>query len=65
RGGPGAGGDELYEAARKAERLLGREVNVHRIAPVRWREASTDPFLTSIRSRPTVRLEAFEGKHRE
>ncbi|WP_236655670.1 MarR family transcriptional regulator [Streptacidiphilus carbonis] len=56
--------DELFEAARSAERLLGREVNVHRVSPARWREPGTDPFLTSVQSRPTVRLEAFEGKNR-
>ncbi|WP_034089443.1 MarR family transcriptional regulator [Streptacidiphilus albus] len=57
--------DELYEAARGAERLLGREVNVHRVSPERWRDPGADPFLTSVRSRPTVRLEAFERKGRE
>lgn len=56
--------DELYEAARKAEQFLGREVNVHRVSPDRWREPGKDPFLTSVRSRPTVRLEAFERKSR-
>jgi DNA-binding transcriptional ArsR family regulator len=54
--------DEVYEAARSAERLLGREVNVHRVSRARWREPGADPFLTSVHSRPTVRLEAFEGK---
>ena len=57
--------DELYEAARGAERLLGREVNVHRVSPERWRDPGADPFLTSVRSRPTVRLEAFERKSGE
>jgi DNA-binding transcriptional ArsR family regulator len=57
--------DELYEAARRAERLLGREVNTHRVSPARWREPGSDPFLTSVRSRPTVRLEAFERKSGE
>jgi DNA-binding transcriptional ArsR family regulator len=57
--------DELYEAARTAERLLGREVNVHRISPTRWCEPGTDPFLAGIRSRPMVQLEAFERKHEE
>lgn len=52
--------DELYEAARGAERTLGREVNVHRVASTRWHEPDGDPFLTSVRSRPTVRLEARE-----
>ena len=57
--------DELYEAARRAERLLGREVNVHRVSSDRWREPGRDPFLTSVRGRPTVRLEAFERKSGE
>jgi DNA-binding transcriptional ArsR family regulator len=56
--------DELYEAARKAERLLDREVNVHRVSSARWHEPGTDPFLTGVRSRPTVQLEAFERKHK-
>ncbi|MCC9309380.1 nucleotidyltransferase domain-containing protein [Kitasatospora sp. RB6PN24] len=57
--------DELYDAARKAERLLGREVNVHRVSPARWLEPGADPFLTCVQGRPTVRLEAFEAKNRE
>ncbi|MFC7217306.1 MarR family transcriptional regulator [Streptomyces polyrhachis] len=52
--------DELYEAARKAERLLGREVNIHRVPSDRWREPGADPFLASVRSRPTVPLGTFE-----
>ncbi|MQY14860.1 hypothetical protein SRB5_50360 [Streptomyces sp. RB5] len=55
-GGPDA--DELYEAARAAERVLGREVNVHRVSPERWLAPGDDPFLTSVRERPMVRLEA-------
>ncbi|MEV7924848.1 MarR family transcriptional regulator [Kitasatospora sp. NPDC088779] len=57
--------DELYEAARQAERVLGREVNVHRVSPAHWREPGTDPFLTGVHSRPAVRLEAFGRKHRQ
>ncbi|MFI9783494.1 MarR family transcriptional regulator [Kitasatospora sp. NPDC051984] len=56
--------DDLYEAARKAERLLYREVNVHRVSPARWQEPGTDPFLSGVRRRPTVQLEAFERKHK-
>jgi DNA-binding transcriptional ArsR family regulator len=52
--------DALYEAAREAERILGREVNVHRVSPGRWRTPGADPFLTSVQSRPMVRLAAAE-----
>jgi DNA-binding transcriptional ArsR family regulator len=48
--------DDLYEAARAAERALGREVSIRRVSPRAWRESS-DPFLASVRSRPMVRLE--------
>ncbi|MGH3188676.1 MAG: MarR family transcriptional regulator [Streptosporangiaceae bacterium] len=49
--------DDLYDAARAAERVLGRDVNIHRVATRLWREAAGDPFLASVRSRPLVRLE--------
>jgi DNA-binding transcriptional ArsR family regulator len=49
--------DDLYEAARTAERVLGREVNMRRVAARTWRESTSDPFLESVRSRPQVRLE--------
>ncbi|WBB57947.1 MarR family transcriptional regulator [Streptomyces sp. WMMC500] len=50
--------DDLYEAARTAERILGREVNVHRVSAARWHSPEADPFLTSVRERPRVQLEA-------
>ena len=49
--------DDLYDAARAAERRLGREVSIRRVSPKAWRESATDPFLASVRSRPLVRLE--------
>jgi len=50
--------DELYEMARSAETTLGREVNVRRVTSRQWAdERSGDPFLTTVRSRPLVRLE--------
>jgi predicted nucleotidyltransferase len=49
--------DDLYEVARSAERALGREVNIRRVSMQAWREATPDPFLASVRSRPLVRLE--------
>lgn len=44
--------DELADVASKAERLLGREVNVHRVSSSAWHSDADDPFLTSVRSRP-------------
>lgn len=49
--------DDLYEAARAAERRLGREVNIRGVSPPAWQEADSDQFLASVRSRPLVRLE--------
>jgi DNA-binding transcriptional ArsR family regulator len=45
--------DDLADAARDAERRLGREVNLHRVSAAAWRSADDDPFLTSVRSRPS------------
>jgi DNA-binding transcriptional ArsR family regulator len=49
--------DDLYDAARAAERRLGREVNIRRVSPRAWGEPAADPFLASVRSRPLVQLE--------
>jgi DNA-binding transcriptional ArsR family regulator len=49
--------DDLYEAARTAERVLGREVNMRKISARTWRENAPDPFLASVRSRPLLQLE--------
>jgi DNA-binding transcriptional ArsR family regulator len=49
--------DDLYDAARAAERRLGREVSIRRVSAKAWREPATDPFLASVQSRPLVRLE--------
>lgn len=49
--------DDLYEAARAAERRLGREVNIRRVSPSAWQVPDSEPFLASVRSRPLVRLE--------
>ncbi|MFC3736029.1 winged helix-turn-helix domain-containing protein [Paractinoplanes deccanensis] len=48
--------DDLADAARAAEHRLGREVNIHRVSPSRWRAATDDPFLASVRSRPLYPL---------
>lgn len=37
------------------EDVLGREVNVTYVSPERWRD-DTDPFISTVRSRPTVEL---------
>ncbi|GAA3002623.1 MarR family transcriptional regulator [Streptosporangium longisporum] len=44
--------DELYDAARAAERVLGREVNINRISPASWHADQGDPFVTSLRNKP-------------
>jgi DNA-binding transcriptional ArsR family regulator len=49
--------DDLFEAARAAERRLGREVNIHQVRAKAWRAADHDPFLTSVRSRPFVPID--------
>lgn len=50
--------DDLADAARSAERRLGREVNLHRVSATAWRSADADPFLTSVRSRPSYPIVA-------
>ncbi|WP_449060748.1 MarR family transcriptional regulator [Planomonospora algeriensis] len=48
--------DDLYDAARAAERRLGREVNIRRLSRDDWESSTGDPFLETVRSRPMVRL---------
>ncbi|MEV4243519.1 hypothetical protein AB0J63_08935 [Streptosporangium canum] len=48
--------DELYDAARTAERVLGREVNINRISPASWNVDLNDPFVMSLRSKPLYPL---------
>ncbi|MDH6703789.1 putative nucleotidyltransferase [Kitasatospora sp. MAA19] len=48
--------DELFDLAEQASRELHREVNVHRISSQAWASESDEPFLTSVRERPLVRL---------
>ena len=45
----------LDEAAREAETILGKDVNIRVVSEDLWRE-SNDPFLTSLRSQPRVPL---------
>ncbi len=47
--------DELYDALRRVEQVLRREVNVTTITPERW-SAVDDPFIETVRARPLVDL---------
>lgn len=49
--------DAVFDAARDAERVLGREVNVRRLSPAAWRGGGDDPFLASVRSRPLIEID--------
>lgn len=46
----------VQDAAREAERRLGREVNVRVIAPSAWK-AGDDLFLRTVRERPRIQLD--------
>jgi predicted nucleotidyltransferase len=48
--------DALFDLAENVSRRLGREVNVHRVTTEAWTADTDDPFLTSVRERPLVRL---------
>jgi predicted nucleotidyltransferase len=53
-----ASDDDLYDAARKAEQRLGREVNISGLSPQYWDSPdSADSFMRHIRERPLVKLE--------
>jgi hypothetical protein len=45
--------DDVYDAAERAERVLGREVNIQFFEPSRWADG-TEPFVRQIKSRPRV-----------
>ena len=47
--------DEAYEAARRAEQRLSREVNVTIRDPAHW-QAATDSFTRQLRSSPLVEI---------
>lgn len=51
--------DDLYDAAARAQRRLGREVNPVVVAPDRW-ESTGDGFLAELKSRPLVYLDLAE-----
>ena len=50
---------ELNEAAYRAEKRLGIPVNISRVTPLAWRER-TEPFLRTLASRPTLKLDLQE-----
>ena len=47
--------DEVFDAARRAERRLGREVNVTQRTRRQW-ESATDGFAEQVRSSPMVEV---------
>jgi hypothetical protein len=49
--------DAVFDSARAAERMLGREVNMHRVSLRAWQRGDADPFLTSVRSPPLVSVD--------
>lgn len=49
--------DRLHQVARRAETVLGREVNIRRVSSDTWTNYVDDAFLTSVRSRPMVQLD--------
>jgi DNA-binding transcriptional ArsR family regulator len=54
--------DDLADAAQAAERRLGREVNIHRVPAAAWQAVDGDPFLASVRSRPSYPLVESGGR---
>ncbi|CAG7602956.1 ArsR family transcriptional regulator [Actinacidiphila bryophytorum] len=55
--------DALFDIAEAASRRLRREVSVHRVSAEAWAGPTGDPFLTSVRERPLVRLNTHEERH--
>lgn len=54
--------DALDEVAAEAGRILHRPINIQRVRPAHWADtARRDPFLESVRTRPTVRLDLVSG----
>jgi len=54
--------DDAYDAAQRAERRLGREVNTIVTSPERWL-AAAEPFLQEVKRRPTVQLVVRQEGH--
>lgn len=54
--------DDLDDAARRAEKILQRPVNITRVLPERWDgETKNDGFLADVRSKPLVQIEMEEA----
>ena len=50
--------DDLDDAARRAEKILGLPVNITRVLPQRWDDESpNDGFLIDVRAKPRVPIE--------
>jgi DNA-binding transcriptional ArsR family regulator len=50
--------DDLDDAARRAEKILLRPVNITRVLPERWDDTSQDDgFIADVRSKPRVQIE--------
>ncbi|MGH3272713.1 MAG: hypothetical protein ACRDNZ_00085 [Streptosporangiaceae bacterium] len=54
--------DDLHDAVGRARTRLGRDINSVVLSPSRW-DASDDPFLAELRSRPLVALSGIPGPH--
>ncbi|WP_240617296.1 ArsR family transcriptional regulator [Nocardioides speluncae] len=52
----GADEDDLDRAASRAAKRVGREVNIQRVRPERWRTDTDSGFLQTVRNRPKVTL---------
>ena len=52
----------IYEAARVAGNVLGREINPRIVSAAAWEAADTDPFLRTLTERPLVHLELQENQ---
>lgn len=48
--------DDLYAIGVETGRRFGREVNIRRVRPERWRTDATSGFLQTVRSRPMISL---------
>ncbi len=54
--------DDLHDAVARARTRLGRDINTVVVSASRW-DASDDPFLAELRSRPLVALHGVPGPH--
>jgi hypothetical protein len=54
--------DDLQDAVARARTRLGRDINTVVVSASRW-DASDDPFLAELQSRPLVALHGVPGPH--